>query len=40
MFASIVHTVYIDNPWVAMEYLRRCKARARTKENIVEAVTC
>jgi hypothetical protein len=40
MLASIVHTDYIDNAWVAMEYLRRCKAGAWKKENIVEAVTC
>jgi hypothetical protein len=40
MLASIVHTDYIDNAWVATEYLRRCKARAWKKENIVEAVTC
>ena len=40
MLASIVHTVYTDNAWVATEYLRRCKARAWKKENIIEAVTC
>ncbi len=40
MLASIVHTVYIDNTWVATEYLRRCKARAWKNENLVEAVTC
>jgi hypothetical protein len=40
MLASIIHTVYIDNAWVAAEYLRRCKAGAWKKENIVEAVTC
>ena len=40
MLASIVHTVYIDNAWVATEYLRRCKAGTWKKENIVEAVTC
>jgi hypothetical protein len=40
MLASIVHTVYIDNDWVATEYLRRRKAGAWKKENIVEAVTC
>jgi hypothetical protein len=38
--ASIVHNDYIDNAWVAMEYLRRCKAGAWKKENVVEAVTC
>jgi hypothetical protein len=40
MLASIVHTVYIDNAWVAVEYLRRCKAGAWKKENTAEAVTC
>jgi hypothetical protein len=40
MLASIVHTDYIDNAWVATEYLRRCEAGAWKKENIVEAVTC
>jgi hypothetical protein len=40
ILASIVHTDYIDNTWVATEYLRRCKAGAWKKENIVEAVTC
>jgi hypothetical protein len=40
MLASIVHTVYIDNAWVAAEYLRRCKARTWKKENTVEAVKC
>jgi hypothetical protein len=40
MLASIVHTVYSDNAWVAVEYLRRRKAGAWKKENTVEAVTC
>jgi hypothetical protein len=40
MLASIVHTIYIDNGWVAAEYLRRCKAGAWKKENTAEAVTC
>jgi hypothetical protein len=40
MLASIVHTVYSDNVWVAAEYLRRRKAGAWKKENTVEAVTC
>ena len=40
MLASIVHTVYIDNAWVAAEYLRRCKAGTWKKENTVEAVKC
>ncbi len=40
MLASIVHTVYIDNTWVAVEYLRRCKAGAWKKENTAEAVRC
>jgi hypothetical protein len=36
--ACIVHTVFIDDAWVAAEYLRRCKAGAWKKENAVEAV--
>jgi hypothetical protein len=40
MIASIVHTDYIDNAWVATKNFRRCKAGAWKKENIVEAVTC
>ncbi len=40
LLASIIHTVYIDNAWVAAEYLRRCKAGAWKKENTAEAVTC
>jgi hypothetical protein len=40
MLASIVHTVYIDDAWVAAEYIRKCKAGAWKKENIVEAVKC
>ena len=38
--AFIVHTVYIDNTWVAAEYLRRCKAGSWKKENTAEAVAC
>jgi hypothetical protein len=37
MLASI-HTVYIDDAWVAAEYLRRCKAGTWKKENTVEAI--
>jgi hypothetical protein len=40
MLASIFHTVYIDDAWVAAEYLKRCKARTWKKENTVEAVKC
>jgi hypothetical protein len=40
MLAFIVHTVYIDDAWVAAEYLRRCKAGAQKKENTVEAGKC
>jgi hypothetical protein len=40
MLASIVHTVYIDNAWVALEYLRRCKAGTWKKEHTVEAAKC
>jgi hypothetical protein len=37
---SIAHTVYIDEAWVAAEYLRRCKAGTWKKENTVKAVKC
>ncbi len=40
MLASIVHTVYIDDAWVAAEYLRRCKAGSWKKENTLDAVKC
>ncbi len=40
MLASIVNTVYIDDTWVAAEYLRRCKAGTWKKEDTVEAVNC
>ena len=40
MLASIIDTFYIDDAWVAAEYLRRCKARIWKKENTVEAVKC
>ncbi len=40
MLASIVHTVYINNAWVAAEYLRRCKAGTWKKENTFVALKC
>ena len=39
MLASVVHTVYIDDAWVAAEYLRS-KAGTWKKENTVEAEKC
>jgi hypothetical protein len=40
MLAMIVQTVYIDEEWVAKEYLRRCKFGAWKKENTVDALKC
>ena len=40
MLASIVHTVYNDNAWVAAEYLKKCQAGTWKKENTIEAVKC
>jgi hypothetical protein len=38
VLASIFHSVYIEDAWVAAEYLRRCKAGTWKKKNTVEAV--
>ena len=40
LLASIVHNVYIDDGWVAAEYLIRCKAGSWKKENTIETVKC
>ncbi|EJK63933.1 hypothetical protein THAOC_15380 [Thalassiosira oceanica] len=40
MLASLVRNVYINEEWVAQEYLRRCKAGAWKPENTAEALKC
>ena len=40
MLSTIVQNMYIDNEWVAQEYLRRCKQGAWTKEGTDDALKC
>jgi hypothetical protein len=41
MLASIIQSVYIDNHWVAQEYIEQCKKGSWKKENsTVEALHC
>ena len=40
MLTSIVQNVFIDENWVANEYLERCKKGKWTKMNDDEAVKC
>ena len=40
MLASLIRNVYINEEWVAQEYLRRCKAGAWKPENTAEALKC
>ncbi len=40
MLISIVQNVFIDNNWVANEYLERCKKGKWTKKNDDEALKC
>ena len=40
MLASIVQSVFIDNEWVAKEYLRRCKNGSWKKGRTDDAVKC
>ena len=40
MLASIVQNVFIDNEWVAKEYLRRCKNGSWKKGRTDDAVKC
>ena len=40
LLASILQNVYIDEEWVAREYLKRCKEGASKKENTREALKC
>jgi hypothetical protein len=40
MLTSIVQNVFIDDNWVANEYLERCKKNKWTKKNDDEALKC
>ena len=40
LLASILNNVYIDDEWVAREYLERCKDGAWKKENTRDAHKC
>jgi hypothetical protein len=40
MLASIIQSVYIDNKWVAQQYIERCKKGSWKKENTEEALKC
>ena len=40
MLTSIVQNVFIDDNWVANEYLERCKKGKWTKTNDDEALKC
>ena len=40
MLSVIINNVYIDNEWVANEYLRRCKNGSWKKENEVASLKC
>ena len=40
MLASIIQSVYIDNHWVAQQYIEQCKKGSWKKENTEEALKC
>ena len=40
MLASIIQSVYIDNKWVAQQYIEQCKKGSWKKENTEEALKC
>ena len=40
LLASILRNVYIDDEWVAKEYLKRCKEGAWKEENTKDAAKC
>jgi len=40
MLASIIQNVYIDNDWVAQQYIEQGKRRSWKKENTEEALKC
>ena len=40
MLACLIRKIYIDERWVADEYLRRCKVGAWGKKNDEDALKC
>jgi hypothetical protein len=38
MLAPIIHSVYIDNKWEALQYIERCKKGSWKKENTEEVL--
>jgi hypothetical protein len=40
MLASIIQSVYIDNKWVAQQYIEWCKKGSWKKKNTEEALKC
>jgi hypothetical protein len=40
MFSSIVQNVYVDEKWVAQEYLHRCKMNKWKKADDDDALKC
>jgi hypothetical protein len=40
MLVSIIQSVYIDNHWVAQQYIEQCKKGSWKKENTEEALKC
>ncbi len=40
MLALIIQSVYVDNKWVAQQYIGRCKKGSWKKENTEEALKC
>ena len=40
MLASILNNIYIDDEWVAREYMKRCKDGTWKKENTRDARKC
>jgi len=40
MFASIIQNVYIDNDWMAQQYIERGKRESWKKESTEEALKC
>jgi hypothetical protein len=40
MLASIIQSVYIDNHWVAQQYIEQCKKGSWKKENTEEVSKC
>ena len=40
MLASIIQSFYIDNHWVAQQYIEWCKQGSWKKENTEEALPC